>query len=290
MIVPGDPGPLVRRRQLASTLRQYRLDAGMSIRDVAEHLLCSVAKISRLETAQRGASLRDVRDLCDLYGVEDETSRERLMTLARESRETAWWQALDIDAAQKKVVGLEAAASKISDYQLGAVTGLLQTRNYARAVLSAFAQDPATLDQAVDVRMRRQEAVGRHVLLHVLLDEAAVRRPVGGSVVLNEQLEYLIQLSRDKEAWVKVQVIPFTAGVHQGLISGFTVMQFPESTRDDIEQPMPDVVYLEGLTDGIYLEQPDEVKRYLEAFGQLQSRALSITQTARFLESVRQEL
>src|SRR5215469_3341302 len=126
--------PTIRRRELGLLLRELRMRSGLTIDDVAERLLCSPSKISRIETAQRALSLRDVRDMCDLYGVNDQTERDRLMALSRESRQRAWWE--DYDLPYSTYLGLEAEATLINDFKCGVVPSLLQTEDYARAVIS----------------------------------------------------------------------------------------------------------------------------------------------------------
>jgi transcriptional regulator with XRE-family HTH domain len=286
--MPGDPGPMARRRQLGSILKQYRLDADMSIREVADQLLCSPSKISRIETAQRNVLLRDVRDLCNVYGLTDNAIREKLMRLARESRESAWWQEYDISPTLLRYVGLEGSASQISDYQLGTIPGLLQTQDYARAVLEAWVTDPAALKQGVDVRMARQQFLSDNLDLRAVIDESAVRRMVGGANVMRGQLDRLIELTGNSR--VDLRVIPFTVGAHQGMVSGFTVLRFAMSMPSDEVSTMSDVVFLEGIADGIYLEQPNDVEQYMRAFERLQSIALKPASTAKLLGMVRRGL
>lgn len=285
----GEPEPLARRRQLGAALRQYRLEAGMSVRDVAERLLSSPSKISRLETAQRNISLRDVRDLCDLYGVTGQR-REQLMRLAEESRETAWWQSFDLDPALARFVGLEGSAVEIKDYQLGTVPGLLQTRDYAAAIIGTWVKDdPVALGRAVKLRMRRQQALTAQTKLHAIIDESVVRRLVGSREIVRDQLLKLI--AQYDTSNVELQMIPFRAGATKGMISGFVALRFADSVGEDVLPSMPDIVYLEGISkEGVYVEKPEDVQDYLNAFEELMELALSERETKIYLQSTYSEM
>lgn len=286
--MPGDPGPLVRRRQVGSTLRRYRTDAGLSVREVAEALLCSAAKISRIETAQRPPTLRDVRDLCNLYKV-SESVRAQLMKLAAESRETAWWQQFSLDPSLEKYVGLEGSATEISDYQNSVIPGLLQTREYATAILRAWIPDDSTaLAETVEVRMRRQHLLGSRTSLHIVIDEGALRRSVGGTEVMRSQFKRLLELG--DEPSLDMRIIPFSAGAHKGTTGGFTVLRFSENEPSHTEPGLSDVVYLESVSGGLYIDQPGEVARYVDIFRELRATALTKADAKRFLESIHSEV
>jgi transcriptional regulator with XRE-family HTH domain len=284
----GSPGPRALRRQLGSALRQYRLGAGLTVKEVAGQLLCSEAKISRIETAQRGISLRDVRDLCELYRVTPD-SQEQLMRLAQQSREAAWWQNFDLDPALEKYVGLEGSAVEIKDYQLGAVPGLLQTREYATEVINTWIKnDPVALKNAVDVRMMRQEYLADHTKLHVVIDESVVRRVIGTRDIMRDQIVNLITQSSSSR--VSLRLIPFDAGASKGMISGFVLLHFAQPAAQEGLPAMSDVLYLEGVGDGIYLDKTENVQEYVDVFGELQARALSERQTITFLSAVVREM
>jgi transcriptional regulator with XRE-family HTH domain len=279
---------MVRRRQLGTILRKYRLDAGLSVREVAEYLMCHPAKISRMENAQRNISPRDVRDLCNLYNISDRGSREQLMRLARESRENAWWQQFDLSLADQKFFGLEGAAKRIRDFQVMAVPGRLQTREYATALTETFVpDDPAKVKSIVDLRMMRQEFAGNDADFQSILDESVLRRVVGGPEVMRNQVSRLIDLARSQ---VSLQVVPFDHGAHQGMISGFTVLQFGAADGELQTSVVPDVVFIEGLLDGLYLDRPQDVNSYLNAFQDLQSKALSVSDTVDFLITMKSDM
>ncbi|KHD72816.1 hypothetical protein MB27_39375 [Actinoplanes utahensis] len=283
--MPGHPGPLVRRRQLGAALRQHRIGAGLSIADVAKELLLSPSKISRLETAQRNISARDVRDLLDLYRVADPEVRDELMRLVEESREFAWWAHYNIDSSYKRLIGLEGAATTICDYQMGAVPGLLQTPEYGTALAGAWNDDPENLKEIVEVRVARQRLLNSNTNLNFVVDESVLRRSIGSTEIMQAQIRRLIDLSAGSR--IVFQVLPFSVGAHRGLVSGFIVLQFSNPISTGSAASMSDIVYREGVVGaGWYIEQPEEVAGYLDAFRDLQRRALTQPETTSFLEEL----
>ena len=240
----------------------------MTVDQVAEHLLCSPSKVSRMETGQRGATQRDVRDLCDLYGIASAVERERLMTLAKESRQQGWWQSYDLDYAT--YVGLEEAAVSLRYFQSSIVPGILQTPGYARAMHEGGFQEypPGRIDEHVDVRMRRKRLLTRDPPLQVsvVLDEAVLHRVVGAPAVMAEQLTHLVELA--KLPSVTIQIIRFSAGAHPAMDSMFDILDFGESTT-------PSLVYVEGLMGLLYLERTQDVSRYVLVFELLRTIALT---------------
>lgn len=282
---------MARRRQLGAALRTYRLETGMSVRDAADRLMCSPAKISRIETAGRNISPRDVRDLCDLYQV-DQGSRDELMRLARGSHETAWWQNFGLDPALEKFVGLEGSAVQIRDYQIGTVPGLLQTREYATAILSVWlGDDLAAVKKAVDVRMMRREAVADNAELHFIMDESVVRRVVGSPQIMVGQVARMMD-ECESSPNVRLQLVPYGAGATKGLISGFIALRFAATTTADGPVPaMSDMIYSEGISkEGFYVEKDEDVRRYIKAFDELAAAAMSETETLSTLRSVHRTL
>lgn len=265
----AEGSPTVRRRELGGLLRKLREDQGMSVKQVTEHLLCSPSKVSRIETGQRGATLRDVRDLCDLYGVTDETERERLMSLAREGKQQGWWQAHELDLPISTYVGLEAEAVTIKDYDSAVVPGLMQTADYARVMHEVvIPRVPSEIiDKNVEARLTRQRRLFEEPRLNyaVILDEAVLHRPVGGPLVMAKQLERLAEVARLPN--VTMQVIPYSVGAHPALDSTFNILEFATSSLD--------LVYVEGLVGWLYLERPQELERYRQVFDHLRSIALS---------------
>jgi transcriptional regulator with XRE-family HTH domain len=278
--------PTVRRRRLALELRRFREAARMTCEDVAEHLECSTSKISRIETGRVRVSPRDVRDMLDLYRV-PELQRDSLVQLARESRQKGWWHAYSdtIEPRFATYIGLESAASEIRIYEVTLIPGLLQTEDYARAVIAAGAVDgsPEAVERNVAFRMARQPALTSDdpPQLWAVLDEAVLHRQVGGPGLMRLQLDHLLDLGGLPN--VAIQVLPFGAGAHPAMGRPFVILAFPE--RAD-----PDVVYLEDLTSALYVENVDEVDRYNVFFNHLRATALSFEDSAALIMSVRKEL
>ena len=263
----AEGSPTVRRRELGALLRKLREDQGMSVKQVTEHLLCSPSKVSRIETGQRGATLRDVRDLCELYGVTKEADRDRLMDLAREGKQQGWWQPYDLPYST--YVGLEAEALSIKDYDSAVIPGLLQTPDYARARHEgAFPRlRPEKIEQRIEATLKRQLLLTRDQPPHLwsILDEAVLHRVMGSPEIMREQLK---SISRAMEMPnVVVQIVPYAVGAHPALDSVFTILELPGL--------VPTVVYIEGLLGEVYLEREHDVERYSSVFERLQTIALS---------------
>jgi len=255
--------PVIRRRELGALLRVLRTESGKTVEEVAESLLVSSSKISRLETGQRGASPRDIRDLCELYRVTDPAQREHLAALAREGRGQAWWQPYDLPYAT--YVGLEAAATQISDFEPGVFPGLLQIPEYSRAIHEAGMPrlSPGALDTRLDERHRRQTILTRRdpppPSLRAVMDEAVLHRVVGSPTVMRGQIARVMEARELPN--VTVQVLPFDAGAHPALDSTFILLEFPD--------PIPGVVYVEGLVGQLYLERAQDLERYKKVFERL---------------------
>jgi transcriptional regulator with XRE-family HTH domain len=246
--------PTVRRRELGALLRKLRNDRDWTVDHVAQQLLCSPSKISRMETGHRGASARDIRDLCDLYGV-DGNQRQHLAELASEGKQRAWWQPLGLPYST--YVGLEAEAESISDYGLGGMPGLLQNADYARAILRAAAPRwvPEIVEQRVRGRLARQQILSgpNPPRFHAVIDESVLHRVVGGPAVMHAQLTRLLEISEFPN--VDLGVIPFDAGALPSGNNKFIILSFASPT-------IADVVFVEGLTGDLYLDDPDEVEVY----------------------------
>lgn len=257
--------PRARRRELGALLRELRMGAGLTVQDVAEALLFSASKVSRLETGQRGASLRDIRDLCDLYHVTDPAQREHLAALAREGKTSGWWQPYDLPDNLATYVGLEADATRISVYQPGVIPGLLHTPDYARAIHEASLPRLSSpeIDRRIEVRLSRQAILTREDPLPpqywVVIDEGALHRIIGGPAVMRAQLQRVIEATELPN--VTVQILTYGAGAHPALDSTFILLEFHD--------PVPSVVYVEGLVGRVYLEQPQDTERYKKIFERL---------------------
>ena len=272
--------PTVRQRELGLRLRQLRHDLGLTVDDVAGRLLCSATKISRIETGTRRASLRDVRDLCAIYGVTDAVADD-LMNLAKEAREPGWWKQYD-DLVITSYIGLEQEATAITYFGMYFLHGLLQTQDYARAIIKGIApkMDPSVLDQRVEARMRRQQLLeqDKPPRYRVLLDEAVLHRQIGGSDVMHAQLGKILDLVHEQK--VTVQVIRFDVGAHASPESNFVFLEFGDSS-------LPDLVYVEGLAANLYQERPIELERYREALEYLRDTALSPRDSVSLIADIR---
>jgi transcriptional regulator with XRE-family HTH domain len=271
--------PTVRRKELGTLLRQLRTDRGLKIDYVAEQLECSRSKISRIETGHRGVRAGDVRDLCDLYRADDDL-RERLLELASEGKQRAWWQPLRLPYSD--YVGLEEAATEICDFGLGYVPGLLQTGDYARAILKAAVQAwPADIvEQRVNGRLVRQRILSRlenPPRFQAVVDESVLHRIVGSPAVMRAQLAHLLEAS----GWpnVDLRVIPYDAGALPGGNNKFIILKFDKPS-------VPDVVFIEGLTRDDYLDEPQDVRTYNDTFRTLSELAVSADSTRAIIASM----
>ncbi|GAB2867202.1 helix-turn-helix transcriptional regulator [Actinocorallia aurea] len=280
-------GPTVLRILLGAQLRRLREARGISRDDAGYAIRASDSKISRLELGRVSFRERDVADLLTLYGVQDEDERAKALSLARRASRNGWWHRFN-DVLPKwfeNYIGLEEAASRIRSYEVQFVPGLLQTEGYARAVtLLGHGSAPAEeIERRVEMRMRRQALLEGEEApqLWVVVDEAAMRRPLGGRAVMREQLAHLIDLS--DAPGVTVQVVPFARGGHAAAGGPFSILRFAEPD-------LPDIVYLEQLTSALYLDKRDDVERYLAVMDQLCVQAEPVAATADVLTRIRNEL
>ena len=277
--VPEVRSPTVRRRELGAMLRALRNTLGLTVEQVAERLLCSPSKVSRMETGQRGATLRDVRDLCDIYGVNDPAQREHMAALATEGKKQGWWQSFELDYFST-YVGLEEEATSLSYYQSAAVPGLLQTPAYTRAMHEIALPEltPERIERMIEVRLKRQQLLVRDPPLRVwaVLDEAVLHRHVGGVSVMEKQMERLVEVASLSS--VTLQVIPFGAGAHPAMESTFNILDFRE--------PTPSVVYIEGLVGFMYLERPQDISRYQMVFEHLCAQALTPRESVELISTM----
>ncbi|NEA49174.1 helix-turn-helix transcriptional regulator [Streptomyces sp. SID10815] len=270
--------PTVRRRRLGQELRRLRELKGMTAEEVAERLLVSQSKISRLENGRRSISQRDVRDLCGVYEVEDHRIVESLMQMAKDSRQQGWWHSFG-DIPYSVYIGLETDAASLRVYDPQVVPGLLQTRPYAEALIAGALPEtaPADVDKRVQVRLRRQERISaaeNPLRLWTVLDEAALCRTVGNSDLMRDQLEHLVEQSQLPH--VTVQVIPFDMGAHPGLNGQYAILEFPDAADSS-------VVYIEGVTSDLYLEKANDVQRYSVMYEHLRAQALNVEQSREFI-------
>ena len=274
--------PVARQRELGTRLRALRNERGLTVEEVAAELLCSTTKISRLETAARRPSLRDVRDLCVLYELDQQMSRE-LMSLAREARESGWWTEYP-DLGLDPLIGLEQEAASITCYSMYYMPGLLQTEEYAELIIKTVApkMDLHVVQQRTAARMRRQEVLGDNGPFYsVILDEMVLRRGVGSPSLMAAQVGKVLRLARSDR--ITVQVIPFEAGAYAAADSYFVLLEF------DDESNLWPVIYIEGLTDNQYLQRGLDIARYRETVEYLRDRALDPDGSIKFMENVRKE-
>jgi transcriptional regulator with XRE-family HTH domain len=270
-------GSTVPRRQLGRYLRDLRNAAGLTVKDAARGLEWSEAKMWRIETGQTSLRSLDVEAMCRIYGARSDMT-SALMGLAKETKARGWWQAYG-DAVPEwfdLYVGLEAAASRLFLYGQELVPGLVQTEDYARTLIAADnpGVEPAEIDRRVRLRMARQAVVSRSIdqpALQVALNESVLRWPVGGHAVMAAQLERLEAAAALPN--VSLRVVPFSAGFHPGILSGsFNILRFPlNGNGADSEPP---TVYADLYTGALYLDKPQEIERYSDAFTGIWQQAL----------------
>jgi transcriptional regulator with XRE-family HTH domain len=273
-------GPTALRIALGSHLRRLREASNITPSQAGNAIRATHSKISRLERGRSAAKQRDVADLLTLYGVTDEAEREVLLTLARQASTPGWWQQYRdiLPSWFEMYVGLEKAASIIRTYEVQFVHGLMQTEDYARAViLIANSRAPADeIDRRVSVRMKRQQLLTQPGApeLWAVLDEAVLRRPLGGTEVMRAQLEHLLEMIDLPN--VTLQIVPFDVGPHAAAGGPFTILRFPEPD-------LPDKVYLEQLNSALYLDDPDDVIDYMAVMDQLCVQAETSTASKEML-------
>ncbi|MEU4694366.1 helix-turn-helix transcriptional regulator [Actinoplanes sp. NPDC023714] len=272
------------RRELGGELRRLRGERRAV--DVATALGWSESKLSRIETAHTGISEADLDRLLTLYGVAVE-DRGRLRDLARRGRARAWWTPYrsSVPDPYDEYLALESEAVRISEWEAQVVPGLLQTDEYARAVIETGADidDTAIIQRRLALRMGRQTVLTRDPPpnLRIVIDEGVLLREIGGREVQRRQLSRLYEAS--SRPGVELQILPFQAGAHAGLIESFLVMEFAAGTRNP-------VVHIEGLTGGLFRVKPEEIDIYQDAFDDLQERALSLEESRTAIAETRDRL
>ncbi|MBO7939664.1 helix-turn-helix domain-containing protein [Streptomyces antibioticus] len=252
---------------LGSQLRRLREARGITREAAGYSIRASESKISRMELGRVSFKTRDVEDLLTLYGITDDTERQALVGLAREANVAGWWHSYSdvLPNWFPTYVGLEGAASLLRAYEVQFVHGLLQTEAYAHAVVSRGMRgaSAADIDRRVALRLERQKYLVAENApdVHIVLDEAALRRPYGDREVMRGQLQHLIDISERPN--VRLQVMPFSFGGHSGESGAFTILSFPDAD-------LQDVVYLEQLTSALYLDKREDVSQYEQALKELQ--------------------
>jgi transcriptional regulator with XRE-family HTH domain len=277
-------GPTVRRRRLGSELRRLRESHSIKLEEVADRLGVAPSTLSRIETGKAPTRTAYLNSMLELYGVEDPSQRQILLEMAREGHRKGWWTVWDgvLPTGFGIYVGLEAEAASVRVYEPQVLNGLLQTEDYARAVMTTVRrrQTPEEIERLVQLRMQRQEVLVRPdpLELWIILDEAVLRRMTAPADVMHRQFEHLCDVCN----WpnVTLQVLTFSSGLHPGLGGPFVIIEFPE--RFD-----PDVVYSEGVTGQGYIEERErEVKDRVEAFDLLRASALPPSDSARLIRAI----
>ena len=272
MIGSSGGGPTALRIMLGAQLRRLREAQRITLEDAGYTIRASTSKMSRLETGRVGFKSRDIADLLSLYGVTDAQEREALLELAHQASAMGWWHdyADVMPAWFEPYVGLEEAASSIRCFELQCIPDLLQTADYARAIamLGHPGGSDAEIERRVSLRMARQAVLTRPAPAHLwmVLDEAALRRPVGGLGVMRSQLRHLMEMADRPN--VSLQVFPLTTAGHAVARGAFTVLRFSEPD-------LPDVVYLEQLTSALYLDKRDTVDHYMAVLERLCVEAMT---------------
>ncbi len=277
--------PVVQRRRLRTELRKARQEAQLTQEQVAEAMDWSLSKVIRIENGSVGISTNDLKALLRLYKVIDPERTDELVTLARAGRERSWWSGYREVAPQSllQLIGYESAAFITRNFEALLVPGLLQTEEYAQTIIKEF-EGSRHLKTLVEIRMRRQELLDRTdpPLLFFILDEAVVRRQIGGGAVMRRQIRKLVEVAERPN--VTVEVVPFNAGAHPGLKGPFVVIEFPDAEDDD-------VLYLESARgDLISRDAPDEVADYREAFEVLRKLSLGPDRSMTYLAKLADEM
>ncbi|MBH1934497.1 helix-turn-helix domain-containing protein [Streptomyces sp. AV19] len=273
----GPTGSTVPRRQLGRYLRDLRNQAGLTVRAAARELERAEATIWRIETGQTSLRSVDVEVMCKVYGASGGVTKA-LKALAKETKAKGWWHAYGDVIAEgfDLFIGLEEATERLDWYESDLVPGLLQTPDYARAIISAHLPDegPDEVERRVQLRMARQVLLSRFfkpVQLSAVVSESVLRRPVGGHTMMVEQLKHLADVSGLPN--VAIRVVPFNAGLHMGALSGmFGILRFP--CNGEGREVEPSTVYAEGFTGALYLDKPAELERYDRAFKDIWHTAL----------------
>lgn len=272
----------VRRILLGSLLRRLREQKNISMREAGYHIRATESKISRLETGKVSFKERDVEDLLTFYGVTENKEREQVLDLVREANTLGWWHSFGevLPSWFEAYVGLESAASVVRSYEVQFIPGLLQSPEYVDAVVSANrSQSAAEVRRRIELRRRRQAALEKPdaPILWVVLDEASLRRPIGGNEVMKAQIRYLIEQAECPN--VTIQLLPYSVGAHAAEGGAFTLLRFAEAD-------LPDVVYLEHLTGAQYIERPEDVEQYARAMDRISVDALHPDTTLKALKDL----
>ncbi|MCC5577806.1 helix-turn-helix domain-containing protein [Microtetraspora sp. AC03309] len=283
---PGS-GPTALRILLGSQLRKLRENKGITRDEAGDLIRGSESKISRMELGRVGFKERDVADLLSFYGVEEPEARAAVMDLLERANEPGWWHRFNdvLPTWFQAYVGLEEAATRIRTYEVQFVPGLLQTKEYARAVITAGAVGaaPEEIARRVDLRLGRQRVLDGDSgpMFWAVIDEAALRRPIGGIEVMRGQLQHLIDLMNQTN--ITIQIMPFSFGGHAAEGGAFSILRFYDAD-------LPDIVYVEQLASALYLDKRDEVDRYGEVMERLCAVSTTPDETTGMLRQIMLDL
>jgi transcriptional regulator with XRE-family HTH domain len=283
--VSRSPSPVVDRRRLRSDLRRARQDADLTQEQVAAEMDWSLSKVIRIENGSVGISTNDLLALARLYGISDDAEVRRLVDLARSARQPSWWSKYrgSVPPAFYSYLEYEAAASSIRIYESFLVPGLLQTRDYAKRVISVYKGNfsTRTIQTRLEIRMARQQFLEQEnpPRLHFILDEAAIRHLMGDEGVREKQIEKLIEMA--ERPTVTIEIVPFSAGLHRGLGETFTLLEFRDTSDDD-------VLYFENARDALFShDDSEEVVLYREMFEDLRKISLGVAGSKDYLTRIR---
>jgi transcriptional regulator with XRE-family HTH domain len=286
MCMVARSNPTVLRRQLGAELRRIRERAQRSVADVARSVGWSESKLSRIETANSGMRKPDLERLLDAYAITD-PERARLLALAGQAQQRAWWEAYGdaLPDAYEAYIGFESEASAIFSYHAQLIPGLLQTAEYASAIMQTLVfSRPEVIAERLAVRLARQAVLTRDPppQFWAILDEAVLRRPVGGPAVMRRQLLRLVEAS--ERPMITIQVLPFAVGVHRGMEGSFIVLEFEDSNTGNA------LVYCEGMTGGVFRSKPAELRSYWMSFEAIRSAALSPERSVDLIKALAAEI
>lgn len=278
------PSPLVQRRRLRTELRQARLDAGLTQESVAEEMDWSLSKIIRIETGAVGVSTNDLTALLRLYDIDDSQRIKDLVALGKVARQQSWYSKYRglVPQTYFQYIEYETSASVIRSYETMLVPGLLQTEEYASAVMHLHRIHPKREEvrSRVEIRMKRQQLLlGRASPppLFFILDEAVIQRLIGDKATRHDQISRLISIANRPD--VTIEIIPFSVGLHRGMGDNFTILEFSDPSDDD-------VLYFESVRDSIFQEDAEEISIYRELFEELRKISLGKKKSLDYLVEI----
>ncbi|WP_159944002.1 MULTISPECIES: helix-turn-helix transcriptional regulator [unclassified Nocardiopsis] len=282
--MPSDTTPTFRRLLLGRELRELRETRGLTAKAVSSEMEVAPSWVTRIENGQRGIQIRDLKRLFELYRVDDDRKKEKLLELARQAKQQGWWEPYKstLPPRYADYVGLESSACSIRNTEVIVVPGLLQTEGYARHLLTHGMHDftPEEVESRLRVRLQRQQNLldrSQETRLDAILDEAVLRRQVGGPQIMREQLAHLLDSAeRDN---ITLRILPLASGVHAGASGSFVILDFPAAAMD----PIP---YIETVAGDLYLEKHSDIELCEETWRYLWGQALSPADSRRLVAEI----